>query len=117
MAMLGNKQRPALHSLAATLRHRGDLLLYDIDDLIEDFVTELSSLRTDALAPFRTAFVGHIVEDAYRSANGEYGMSGPPYSIRFSIFLQLVSHKLQKTSPPSSMGFPAPLKIESYNLY
>ncbi|KAF2240355.1 hypothetical protein BU26DRAFT_442855 [Trematosphaeria pertusa] len=69
-----NKTYSALHTLTATLRHRQDLMLYGIEDAIEDFRTQLSNLRTDALAPIRSAFIGKLMDDTYQAAQMEHGL-------------------------------------------
>ncbi|KAJ4353988.1 uncharacterized protein N0V89_005720 [Didymosphaeria variabile] len=72
-AQARNDNRSALHALTATLRHRQDLLLYDIENAVNDFQHELSTLRTNAFAPLRTAFIGQLMDNTYRAANMEHG--------------------------------------------
>jgi hypothetical protein len=73
-AQTQNDPQSTLYALTATLRHRQDSILYDIEDTVEDFHHQLSTLRIDALEPLRSAFVGQLMEDTYQSANMERGM-------------------------------------------
>lgn len=77
-------------TLTATLRHRRGLLLYGIEDVIEDFQAKISTLRTDAFSPIRTSVVGKFLQKTYEEAMGEYGMflqlSGSLLSLSFTFY-------------------------------
>ncbi|KAI0616311.1 hypothetical protein TUN199_11698, partial [Pyrenophora tritici-repentis] len=61
-----------LQTLFETLNHRKDLALYGTEDAIEEFHDKLLELKTDALAPVQTAFIGRYMQDTYHAANMEY---------------------------------------------
>lgn len=65
--------RSAVRDINDVLYHRKDLALHDIEDAINEFRDDLFRLRTNALAPIRTAFIGCYMEEAYHAANMEYG--------------------------------------------
>ncbi|KAH6642927.1 hypothetical protein C7974DRAFT_301862 [Boeremia exigua] len=70
---LGIKSRSVARVLHGILDHRKDLVLYGIEDAIEEYRRGLRYLETDALAPVRTSFMGKLMEDTYHAANMEYG--------------------------------------------
>ena len=66
---------PTNTSLVHSLRHRRNLTTADTEDAIDLFRVEFSNLQVDALAPLRTAFIGNLMEDAYHTANLDFGES------------------------------------------
>lgn len=76
-ARAGNDTLSAMRTLGATLGHRKDLVLYEIEKASEKFETDLSSLHTDAFSSIRTAFIGKLLEATYHAANMDYGKSTP----------------------------------------
>lgn len=77
MPMIANSDRDlqaVLNSLTSTLIHRQSLLLYNIENIFEDFEEEMFTLRTNSFSPIRTSIVGQIMEETYNTANLEYGM-------------------------------------------
>ncbi|EDU46388.1 conserved hypothetical protein [Pyrenophora tritici-repentis Pt-1C-BFP] len=70
---VANIPRPVVQTLFETLNHRKDLALYGTEDAIEEFHDKLLELKTDALAPVQTAFIGRYMQDTYHAANMEYG--------------------------------------------
>jgi hypothetical protein len=71
----------AMRTLAATLGHRKDLILYHIEKANESFDSELSSLHTNAFSSIRTAFIGRLLESTYHAANMDYGKTAPTLSV------------------------------------
>ncbi|CAI6334688.1 unnamed protein product [Periconia digitata] len=60
--------------LVHTLRHRQRLAMRGIENIIDDFMDErLGRLRTDALSPVHTAFIGELMNGSYHAANMESG--------------------------------------------
>jgi hypothetical protein len=65
--------RNAMRTIARILRHRKDLAVHGIEQAIENFTYELSTLHTDIFSFIRTAFIGNVMERAYHAANMEHG--------------------------------------------
>ncbi|KAF2789491.1 hypothetical protein K505DRAFT_365563 [Melanomma pulvis-pyrius CBS 109.77] len=65
--------RTALLTLTETFRHRTRLILYEVENIIEEFQAEMMSVRTDGLSPVRTSIVGQLMEDTYQTASRECG--------------------------------------------
>jgi hypothetical protein len=65
--------RPAMQTFAANMRHRKDLTLYGIEQAVDSFHSNLTSLKSDAFSSVRTAFIGRLMERTYHAANIEYG--------------------------------------------
>lgn len=72
---------PSFTTLIRLLRHRRNLTIADTDDAIHLFRDDLSNLQTNALSPLRTAFIGELMEAAYRAANLESGSFPPANSL------------------------------------
>ncbi|QKX56123.1 uncharacterized protein TRUGW13939_03223 [Talaromyces rugulosus] len=64
-----------LNSLTSALIHHQSLLLYDIENILEDFEEEMFTVQTDSLSPIRTSIVGQIMAETYGKAKVEYGRS------------------------------------------
>lgn len=60
-------------TLCNTLNHREKLLRCHIEDVMKDFTASMATLETDAFSPVRSAFIGVLMEETYRSAIAEYG--------------------------------------------
>lgn len=69
----GDDSSRAMRTLAATVQHQLLSLLFDLDNLFENFFNGLDALRTDSLSSIRTAFLGQLMEDSYHEANMEHG--------------------------------------------
>jgi hypothetical protein len=65
--------RAALSTLIATFRNRRRLLLYEVENIVDNFQTQMISVHTDGLSPIRTSIIGELMENTYKSANREYG--------------------------------------------
>lgn len=74
--------RSVVRTLVDVLHHRKDLVVYGTEEAFEEFCSNLLTLRTNALAHVRTAFLGRYMEDAYHAANMEYGKF-KPFALRF----------------------------------
>ncbi|KAJ3573527.1 hypothetical protein NPX13_g4668 [Xylaria arbuscula] len=61
------------HSISSTLEAQICVLRAEFDDILDDFVANLRTLRTDALSGIRTSFIGKAMEDAYQNARHEGG--------------------------------------------
>jgi hypothetical protein len=93
MPVIANSDRnlqAVLNSLTSTLINRQNLLLYDIENILEDFEAEMFTIQTDSLSPIRTSIVGQIMAETYRKAKMEYGM--------FSCAILSLSLSLSKVS-------------------
>lgn len=69
----------AVRALDGILQHRKNLAIRAVDDATEVFMAKITTLETDMLTGVRTAFIGECMEDAYHSANLEYGRSNRHY--------------------------------------
>jgi hypothetical protein len=63
----------AMWTFASNLHHRKQITQEAIVRASETFNKNLSSLRTDALSPIKTAFIGRLMDDTYRAANMKSG--------------------------------------------
>lgn len=68
-----NNSRPAMQTFAANMRHRKDLTLYGIEQAVDSFHSNLTTLNSNAFSSVRTAFIGRLMERTYHAANIEYG--------------------------------------------
>lgn len=66
---------PAMRTFSSNLLHREHLTRYGIEQVLETFVSNHSSLRTDTLSSVRTASIGKLMESTYHAAQMEYGKS------------------------------------------
>ena len=80
--------RATLNTLTATFRNRRRLLLYEVENIVDDFQTGMISVHTDGLSPVRTSIIGELMENTYQSANREYGtciLPSLPHFVRLPL--------------------------------
>ncbi|OQV10816.1 hypothetical protein CLAIMM_14754 isoform 3 [Cladophialophora immunda] len=63
----------SLRTLNRTMRHRQALLLSAVEELEDNFQSDLSILRTDAFSGIRTSFIGQLMEVSYTRTIQEQG--------------------------------------------
>lgn len=67
--------RNAMRTITGILRHRKDLAVHGIEQAIDNFFSDLSTLHTNMFSFIRTAFIGRLMENTYHAASMEYGKS------------------------------------------
>lgn len=106
--------RTALNTLTATFRNRRGLLLYEVEDIIENFQAKMFSVHTDGLSPIHTSIIGELMKNTYESANREHGTCILPSLLHFFHWLLEGSGSDLRRKAIITNGFSSPTLFDDH---